>query len=548
MKKTILILGIIFLIIGIAVYPAIAIEPITSKNIVQNTEMEELEKPIPGELLFGISTDIVWDKTYGGRLFDDGNFVIQTNDGGYIFCGVTLSYAPSGNMGDAWVVKTDLYGNIIWNKTYGGKKRENFLCVQQTSDGGYILTGYTSSFGAGVDDLWLMKIDSSGKKEWDKTYGCSSYDNGVFVKQTSDEGYIIVGRTEKYSTFEDIWLIKTDNLGNLTWDKAFNTGAYECGFYLQQTTDGGYIIVGDIFTFYYPMPFIAGWAIKTDNIGNIQWDKKFWYGTDDCTTKSVCQTSDGGYIIAGGTACFGTTGLDAWLIKLDETGSEVWNKTYGVQNVDEIHCVQQTTDSGFIFTSGADGDLRLVKTDNFGTIEWDRRYGGSKGEVGLSVQQTSDGGYIVGGTTLSYGGGYFDFWLIKTDENGKINESNHRPDIPMTPSGPTDGEIGVQYIFNSSTNDSDGDMIFYWFDWDDGDTSGWIGPFSSGETVEASHMWTKGDGYKIHVKAMDEHGREGEWSEPFLISIKKSKSISNLLFLRFLERYPLLNRLLNLVK
>jgi hypothetical protein len=463
------------------------------------------------------STDIVWDKTYGGRSSDYGNFAIQTTDGGYIFCGKTYSYIVNGKWCDGWMVKTDLYGNELWNKSYGGKDSDSFHCVQQTSDGGYILTG--SQLYSGEFSLWLMKTNDSGTKEWEKTYGDSDWDMGHFVQQTMDGGFIIVGRTEQYTKPEDIWLVKTDSQGNLMWDKTFDTGTHEYGFCVQQTNDGGYILVGDIFT---PEPYghLGGWAIKTDSDGNIEWDKIFSYAVDDCKTKSIYQTSDNGYIISGGTACFGNTGVDAWLIKIDENGNEEWNRSYGgVEHVDEAKCVQQTSDGGYIFTGNADGDLRLVKTNATGIMEWDKRYGGSNVDYGRSVQQVSDGGYIIGGCTNSYGAGAYDLWLIKTDENGNLNESNHRPNKPMTPSGPTNGEVGILYTYTSNTIDSDGDIIYYWFDWGDGSSSGWIGPYPSGETVEASHKWTIPDDFWIKVKAKDEHGREGEWSDPYIIKI-----------------------------
>jgi hypothetical protein len=268
-----------------------------------------------------------------------------------------------------------------------------------------------------------MKTDASGTKEWEKTYGNSDWDMGHFVQQTTDGGYIIVGRTEQYNKAEDIWLVKTDSQGNLMWDKAFDTGSLEYGFCVQKTRDGGCILVGNIFSFGYPWATIAGWAIKTDSNGNTEWEKKFWYGTDDCKTKFIYQTSDDGYIIAGGTACFGNTGVDAWLIKIDENGNEEWNRTYGgVESVDEAVSVQQTSDGGYIFTGNADGDLRLVKTNATGIMEWDRRFGGSSYDYGRSVQQVSDGGYIIQGVTMSYGAGGHDVWLIKTDENGNLNE------------------------------------------------------------------------------------------------------------------------------
>jgi uncharacterized delta-60 repeat protein len=378
-------------------------------------------------------------KTYGVTGSDYAYSVQQTSDGGYIVAGGTASFG-AGSV-DFLLIKTDANGNIIWVKTYGGISYDNARSVQQTSDGGYIVAGLTSSFGAGNWDVWLIKTDANGNLQWAKTYGGTNYDYAYSVQQTSDGGYIMTGGTASFGAGNwDVWLIKTDANGNLQWAKTYGGTDDDYAYSVQQTSDGGYILAG------VTSSFGAGswhiWLIKTDAFGNLQWAKTYGVTGSDYAY-SVKQTSDGGYILAGLTYSFGAGDDDIFLIKTDANGNIIWAKTYGGPGYDEDFSVQQTSDGGYIaagytrsFGAGWD-DIFLIKTDANGNLQWAKTYGGTDGDYAYSVQQTSDGGYIVAGYTSSFGAGGSDFFLIKTDANGNIGSCSIVQDASPTVTTPS---------------------------------------------------------------------------------------------------------------
>ena len=365
----------------------------------------------------GQAPEVEWNKTFGGSGRDEGHSVQQTSDGGYIITG----YARSDRTGDRDVllVKTDPNGSEEWSKTFGGSEDDYGDSAQQTSDGGYIITGCTESYGAG-DDVLLIKTDSNGKKQWSKTFGKSDWhdDAGHSVQQTSGGGYIVVGSTESYSAGRsDVWLIKTDSNGSEEWDKTFGGSRDDVGNSVQQTSDEGYVIAGSYSAGHYDI-----WLIKTDPQGNKEWEETFG-GPDYDKSYSVQQTSNGGYIVVGGTKSYGAGFYDVYLIKTDSTGNKEWDKTFGGPDYDHGRSVQQTSDGGYVIageTTTCDPQMErrpwLIKIDSTGNKEWDRIFGRSNLDGCSSGQQTSDGGYIIVGYTS--GTGSYDIWLIKTDSNG----------------------------------------------------------------------------------------------------------------------------------
>ncbi len=359
----------------------------------------------------------LWTQTYGGNNHEIGNYVQQTTDDGYIVTGYTSSYGAGGF--DIWLIKTDANGDSVWSKTFGGNNNDYGFGVQQTSDGGYIIAGWTTSYGAGLEDVWLIKTDTNGDSVWTKIFGGSLGDFGWCVQQTNDGGYIISGKTWSYGAGgHDVWLIKTDANGDSVWTKTFGGSNNEVGWNVQQTIDGGYIIVG--YTSSYGAGLDDAWLIKTDANGNTVWTRTFGGSSHDYG-HNVQQTSDGGYIIAGWTSSYGEGEHDVWLIKTDTDGNSVWDQTFGGTSHDRGYNVQQTTDDGYIiagdtYSIGAgENDVWLIKTDANGDSVWTEIFGGTNHDMVRSGQLTSDGGYIITGYTESYGAGLEDVWLIRLD-------------------------------------------------------------------------------------------------------------------------------------
>jgi len=358
---------------------------------------------------------LVWSQTFGGSNVDAAKSVQQTTDGGYILAGETWSYGAGSR--DAWLIKTDAEGTEQWSQTFGGSDKDIIYSVQQTADGGYILAGYTDSYGAGTDDAWLIKTDATGTEQWSQTFGGSNWDMIYSVQQTTDGGYILAGFTWSYgANTENSWLIKTDAMGTEQWSQTFSGPGNNFIFSVQQTTDKGYILAGE--TDSYETYSSDAWLIKTDAMGTEQWSQTFG-GSDKDRVYSVQQTTDGGYILTGYTNSYGAGGDDAWLIKTNAMGTEQWSQTFGGSDDDVTKSVQQTVDGGYILAGwnksyGAGSkNAWLIKTDATGTEQWSQTFGGSKNDYIFSIQQTADKNYILAGETYSYGAGSSDAWLIK---------------------------------------------------------------------------------------------------------------------------------------
>lgn len=415
-----------------------------------------------------------WDYRYGGSSDEDLRSLQRTSDGGYILGGSSFSgisgdktQACVGDL-DYWMVKVDSSGIKQWDKTFGGSEYDQLFSLIQTTDGGYLLGGYSYSdisgdktqIGLGGTDYWIVKTDAAGNKQWDKTFGGTNDEYLYSVDQTSDGGFILGGssasgisgdKTQLSFGGEDYWIIKTDSLGSRQWDMAYGGNDNETLIALEQTSDGGFILGGRSFSPISGNKMQAGfgssdyWMVKTDNLGIKQWEMDYGGVSDDaiCVVK---QTPDSGYIIGGRAnsdiggnkfvPLWGTA-YDYWIIKTDALGNRQWEKDFGgTDHEDEFSSISLSVDGGYLLAGTSYSNISGNKTENNlgseqtwvlkldmnGDLVWDKTPQTlGHDEVGLVVQ-TSDGCYVV----ANYDGGTVggeksqpswnntkDFWIIK---------------------------------------------------------------------------------------------------------------------------------------
>jgi hypothetical protein len=356
-----------------------------------------------------------WNKTFNGEgeSYDVIVALVQTSDGGYALAGYT--YLPDA---DFWLVKTDAAGNHQWNKTYGGTGSDFAYALAQTTDGGYALAGFTDSFGATYDS-WLVKTDASGNHQWNRTYGVGRIRALV---QTSDSGYALAGSTKR-ANYDDFWLVKADEFGNPQWNKTYGRSNHDGANALVQTSDGGYALAGSSAILAYPSYYHHGWLIKTDALGHHQWNKTYVENRMDCFL-DIVQTSDGDFALAGYTHNYSAAhpyDYDFWLVKTDASGTMQWSQAYGGTEQDHASALVQASDGGYALVGrgcsfeGGTGNAWLVKTDQFGNQLWNQTWGGSTDDGAFALVQASDGGYTLAGATSSFPShGAYDGWLIKT--------------------------------------------------------------------------------------------------------------------------------------
>ena len=461
---------------------------------------------------------IQWQKSLGGSSSDIPYAIQQTTDGGYIIAGesrstngdVTGHHGPSGDRADFWIVKINSSGIIQWQKSLGGSNGDIANSIQQTTDGGYIVAGTSTSNNGDVsghhgctdcstaDDGWVVKLDSNGNLQWQKSLGGSDEDSLTSIRQTSDGGYIAVGNS--YSNDGDVsgnhgghdyWLVKLDPNGNIQWQKSLGGSLYEFANSVEQTTDGGYVIAGFSRSNNGDVSGNKGyedfWIVKVDDSGNIQWQKSLG-GTFWDVANSIKQTTDGGYIVAGysysidgdvsghhGTAA---ANPDYWVVKIDNSGNIQWQKSLGGNSSDIGRSVMQTADGGYIVagsSASSDGDVTgnndnsfnywIVKLDVDGNIQWQKSLGGSSDDEAFDIQQTYDGGYIVAGYSQSNDGDvsghhdFPDFWIVKLSAEGLATAETANSKINIYPNPVKEIINFSEEVFNVKITDVSGRTV-----------------------------------------------------------------------------------------
>ncbi|MFN0174967.1 MAG: T9SS type A sorting domain-containing protein [Saprospiraceae bacterium] len=400
---------------------------------------------------------IQWQKCLGGDDSDSATSTQQTSDGGYIVAGTTLSNNGdvSGNQGffDFWVVKLDNLGAIEWEKTLGGSNHDLASTVRQTTDEGFIVVGVTESTDGDVlgnhgdKDAWVVKLSNMGVLEWQKALGSSGWDAANSIELTVDGGFIIAGVASANDGdvsgnqgFQDFWVVKLNSSGAMEWQKSLGGTSDDYALSIKPTFDGGYIVVGETLSNDGDVSGNNGnvdfWVVKLNSLGDIEWQNALGGGGLDVASDVVETTN--GFVVCGYTGSHNSgdvtghhSSLDYWIVKLAKTGELLWQKCYGGNNFDYARSIVQTNDGMFLIAGevkSTDGDVEgnfgtqmiwVLKLNELGGIVWKKILGGTDGEGSGSIQQTNDNGYILAGYSWSNDGdvsgnhGSSDFWIVK---------------------------------------------------------------------------------------------------------------------------------------
>lgn len=436
-----------------------------------------------------------WDYRFGGNGFEAPNTVIQTMDGGFALAGISDS-PISGNKSqsnrggvDFWIVKIDSIGNFIWDRRFGGDSIDILNACIQTSDKGFILGGSSfsgqsgdkSQVSRGKLDYWVVKIDSAGNKQWDKSFGGSEDDGLNSIISLNDGGFILGGYTFSDSTgdfsqhnydYGDFWILKIDSIGNKLWDRHYGGTDGDILHSLIKTKDGGYLLGGGSVSYpgydvsQYPCGSGDYWILKVDSNFNRKWDKRYG-GTSGELIYSIDQTKEGGFILGGisysDSSCSKTQDLcvvsglaDYWVIKIDSVGDKMWDRNIGGDLFeDQFGKIFQTNDEGFILIGTSYSQLGcnksennlgqeqtwVVKIDKSGNIIWDKTIstlGHNEVSNGLQVNDgcvvfVNDNNGGIGGLKTQFSQGNYDFWIIKFCDTTSIFNAIPHPQIEKNP-------------------------------------------------------------------------------------------------------------------
>ena len=322
-----------------------------------------------------------------------------------------------------------------WTHAYGGSDHDQGYSVQQTADGGFVVAGSTNSFGPrhSSSEVYLIRTDAYGDTLWTRIYGSGSLGisgiiaaGGHAVQVTGDGGFVVTGYATSFDSsgtgVVDVYLIRTDADGDTLWTRTYGGSKYDAGRSIQQTDDGGFVVAGESWSFSAGLNDV--YLIRTDANGDTLWTRTYGGSYWD-EGWSVQQTTDGGFVVAGQTGAFDRPSMwDVFLIRTDAEGDTLWTRNYGGIDTERGESVQQTADGGFVVAGrtksfgAGHNDVYLIRTDTDGDTLWTRTYGGIGPDEGSSVQQTGDGGFVIAGLTLSFGAGRSDVYLVCADANG----------------------------------------------------------------------------------------------------------------------------------
>ncbi|HEY3358235.1 MAG TPA: hypothetical protein VGQ83_33615 [Polyangia bacterium] len=361
-----------------------------------------------------------WARSYGGATYDWAQALDATTDGGYVIAGYTGSFGAGER--DAWIVKLDGDGQIEWQRTYGGPAADEARAVRQTPDGGYLVAGLTASFGAGATDVWVLKLDGAGVIEWQRTYGGAAADQANGLALLPGGGALVVGQTESFGAGDrDGWVLQIDAQGEVVWQRTYGGAGMDTASAVVALADGA-LVVGSAKSFTADgLPDV--WVMRLDAAGVPRWQEtlggdNFDYGY------AVAPTADGGFVVCGWTASFGASVTDAWVLKLTAAGAVEWQRAYRGDDVDAAEAVVPLPDGGYLLAGvtwsfGAGGkDFWLLRLDPAGDIVWQKTYGGPVWDWAHALQAGRDDTFVAAGHSMSFGPGEYAMWVVKVDGDG----------------------------------------------------------------------------------------------------------------------------------
>ncbi len=399
---------------------------------------------------------------------------------------------------DYWVTKRNSAGTMEWQKSFGGEGNDLAYAIVQTADGGYVLAGNSDSQTGdvtgnnGESDYWIVKLSSTGTLEWQRSLGGSGVDQAYSIIQTNDGGYAIVGLSRSSDGDitaahgeNDCWMVKLNSIGLIDWQKSLGGSDIDEGYSIAQSTDGGYIIAGttsstdgDVSSHHGITWNVDAWVVKLSDVGVMEFEKTFG-GSNYDNAACIIQTAEGGYAMTGqsssmdGDVTVNHGARDFWAVKMDRTGILEWQKSVGGSGGDESSSIVQCADGGYMvagYSNSNDGDVTgnhglydflVVKLRQHGALEYSKTFGGTSQDLGNAIVKTADGGYALAGRSYSFDGdvtnhhgsaGSSDYWMVKLDAAtvAGVEETNHSITMDVYPN-PTSNKLFIEA--NGSTID-----------------------------------------------------------------------------------------------
>ena len=399
----------------------------------------------------GQGVELVWDSTYGGSDDDWAFDVIECSDGGFLVGAITYSFG--NGWGDIWLIRLDKEGTPEWSHAYGDTNGEYGDAIIELDDGSFVVAGYTNSFGAGGYDAWLLCVDEDGNHLWNQTYGGSGNDWCFDAVKCVSDGFALVGTTENFgASGRDMWLIRTDDVGNHLWNRTYGGSETEYGRSLVECDEGGFVLAGH--TNSYGSGEKDAWLVKTDSSGNPIWNHPFGnVGNDEAY--SIVKDNSGGYAFSGSTLSIVSGGQQLWLVKINDDGDLIWQEEYGGEGGDTGYALEKMNDNYLLggALSASSNDFFLVCANSSGNQMWSEHWGGSNGDGCEGLVYCSDGSIVLAGHTWSYGAGGGDVWVISVDDISPPEWINAPHDVQIL--------SGHYFQYNLGADDESG-IDHYW--------------------------------------------------------------------------------------